>query len=338
MTAVPSSNGTGGAAARIAKGRRTALKKLRTEVPMAAMSATGTAAVRLREITGRDVIDLESLQDLVSLAYHISEVRTEHRGGRHKVDEFGFDRTWTEALVPIFRVLYRRYWRVETSGMSVVPSHGPAMLVSNHSGVLPLDGAMIEVAVHDEVDRIPRALVASWFGGLPVMSWLLRRTGQTTGTPDDSLRLLRRGELVLVFPEGVRGTGKLFSERYRLRRFGRGGFVEVALRAGAPIIPISVVGSEEIYPMLADLQPLAKMLGMPYFPITPTFPWLGPLGLIPLPSKWRIRFHPMVRTDEYPADAADDPSLVMRISDEVRDTIQAGLVAELAERKSVFRG
>src|SRR5438132_4426414 len=260
------------------------------------------------------------------MGYRVAEVRRKHRGGNYQVDEFGFDRTWTEALLPFFRILYRRYWRVETSGLEVVPSHGPALLVSNHSGVLPLDGAMIEVAVYDETDRIPRALVASWFGGLPVLSRLLRRTGQTTGHPDDSVRLLRAGQLVLVFPEGVRGTGKPFSERYRLRRFGRGGFVEVALRAGAPIIPISVVGSEEIYPMIADLQPLAKMLGMPYLPVTPTYPWLGPLGLIPLPSKWRIRFHPMLRTDEYPSGAADDTSLVMRISAEVRVAIQAGLV------------
>jgi 1-acyl-sn-glycerol-3-phosphate acyltransferase len=332
--------GANGGAKTRSSGRspRRTLSQIREELPMAAMSATGSAAVRLRELTGREVIDLASLQDLVSLAYHVNEVREKHRGGAYDVDEFGFDRTWTEALVPIFRVLYRKYWRVETSGIEVLPSHGPALLVSNHSGVLPLDGAMIEVAVHDEVDRIPRALVASWFGGLPVLSWLLRRTGQTTGHPDDSLRLLRSGELVLVFPEGVRGTGKLYSERYKLRRFGRGGFVEVALRAQAPIIPISVVGAEEIYPMLADFQPLAKLIGMPYFPITPTFPWLGPLGLVPLPSKWRIRFHPIVRTDQYPREAAEDPSLVMRISDEVRDTIQAGLVAELAERKSAFSG
>jgi 1-acyl-sn-glycerol-3-phosphate acyltransferase len=317
--------------------RRT-LNRLRAELPVTAMSATGTAAVRLRQLTGREIIDLASMQDAVAMGYHVVEVRRKHRGGDYQVDEFGFDRTWTEALIPLFRILYRRYWRVETTGIEVVPSHGPALLVSNHSGVLPLDGAMIEVAVFDETDRVPRALVASWFGGLPVLSWLLRRSGQTTGHPDDSVRLLRAGELVLVFPEGVRGTGKPFSERYRLRRFGRGGFAEVALRAGAPIIPISVVGAEEIYPMIADVQPLAKLIGMPYFPVTPTWPLLGPLGLIPLPSKWRIRFHPMIRTDQYGPNAADDPSLVMRISDEVRDTIQAGLVSELAKRKGVFRG
>jgi 1-acyl-sn-glycerol-3-phosphate acyltransferase len=318
--------------------RRIDLEAFTKNLPANAMSATGALAYRLRELTGRDVIDLESMQDLVSVGYRAADVRSAHRAGRYDLDEFGFDADFTNTLIPLFRLLYRRYWRVTTTGLANVPRHGAALLVSNHSGVLPLDGAMIEVAVYDETDRIPRALVAQWFGALPVLSWLLRRTGQTLGHPDDTMRLLHRGDLVLVFPEGVRGTGKLFSERYRLRRFGRGGFAEVAIRAGVPIIPISVVGSEEIYPMLFDLTPVAKLFGMPYFPITPTWPLLGPLGLIPLPSKWRIRFHAPVSTQDLGADAADDPSVVMRVSDDVRDTIQAGLVSELMERRSIFRG
>lgn len=335
-----SQRSTGRAGATRSNGHRdvSRLERMRKELPLTAMTATGTLAMRLHDLTGRDVIDLESLQELVALGYRAAEVRSAHKGGRYDVDDFGFDRDYTNALVPIFRLLYKKYWRVEAFGLEVLPRSGPALLVSNHSGVLPLDGAMIEVAVLDAVDRYARALIASWFGGLPMVSWLLRRTGQTLGHPDDLLRLLKRGELVLVFPEGVRGTGKPFSERYRLRRFGRGGFVEVALRAGAPIIPISVVGAEEIYPMIADLQIVAKLVGMPYFPVTPTWPWLGPLELIPLPSKWRIRFHPPVRTDDFDPAAADDPSIVMRISDQVRETIQAGLVADLMERRSVFRG
>jgi len=317
--------------------RRQLLDDLRTQLPMAAMSATGTLAMRLRDLTGRDVIDLESLQEVVSLAYRVSEVSSAHRAGRYTVDEFGFDPEFTEALLPIFHLIARKYWRVETFGAEVLPARGGALLVSNHAGVLPWDGAMIKVAVFDAVERHARALVASWFGTLPTVSWLLRRTGQTNGHPDDSLRLLRRHELVLVFPEGVRGTGKPFSERYKLRRFGRGGFVEVALRAGVPIIPISVVGSEEIHPMLADLRPVARLFGLPYFPITPTWPLLGPLGLVPLPSRWRIRFHPMVRTDELEPGLADDPAAVMRISDQVRDVIQDGLTLDLAERGGVFR-
>jgi 1-acyl-sn-glycerol-3-phosphate acyltransferase len=318
--------------------RRSPLRELQKELPIKAMTATGTLAMRLRDLTGRDVIDLESMQEVMSLAYRAAEVRAKHRKSQYDVDEFGFDREWTEMLLPVFRILYKRYWRVETTGVHVVPSTGPALLVSNHAGVLPYDGAMIKVAVFDATERHARALIASWFGGLPVLSWLLRRTGQTLGHPDDSLRLLRSGELVLVFPEGVKGTGKPWSERYKLRRFGRGGFAELALRAGVPIIPVSVVGSEEIYPMVADIRPLAALFGMPYFPITPTWPLLGPLGLIPLPSKWRIRFHEPIPTDGYGSKSADDPSLVMRISDEVRDTIQAGLVDELMIRRTMFRG
>ncbi|MBV8302532.1 MAG: acyltransferase family protein [Candidatus Dormibacteraeota bacterium] len=328
-TGAPSSNG---------HRRRGSLERLRAELPVAAMSATGALAVRLQELTGRDVIDIESLQEIVALGYRAAEVRSAHRGGRYEVDDFGFDPEFTNAVLPVFRLLYKRYWRVETTGIEVVPRSGGALLVSNHAGVLPFDGAMIEVAVHDHVDRFARALIANWFGGLPMLSWFLRRTGQTLGHPDDSLRLLKRGELVLVFPEGVRGTGKPFSERYRLRRFGRGGFVQVALRSGVPIIPISVVGSEEIYPMIGDAGVIARLVGMPYFAITPTWPWLGPLGLVPLPSKWRIQFHDMVRTDDIGAEAADDPAEVMRISDQVRDTIQAGLVSGLAERRGIFRG
>ena len=315
-----------------------ALRDLYNDLPATAMSATGSLAMKLREIAGRDVIDLESLQDVVAFAYRVADLRSRHSRGEYQVDEFGFDPDFTNALVPLVRLWYRRYWRVDTFGLENVPRSGPALLVSNHSGVLPIDGAMIALAVHEETDRFTRPLIATWFGSLPVASWFLRRGGGTLGHPDDTLRLLGDGEIVLVFPEGVRGTGKPFSERYRLRRFGRGGYVEMALRASVPIIPISVVGGEEIYPMIADLQPIARLLGFPYFPITPTWPWLGPLGLIPLPSKWRIRFHEPVHTEAMGVDAADDPSLIMRVNDQVRDTVQAGVIAELRERRSVFRG
>jgi 1-acyl-sn-glycerol-3-phosphate acyltransferase len=184
--------------------------------------------------------------------------------------------------------------------------------------------------------RHVRALVASLFMGMPVLSWFLRRTGQTVGHPDDTRRLLERDELVLVFPEGVKGTGKPFKDRYRLRRFGRGGFVSIAIRSGAPIIPVSIVGSEEIYPMIGDATPMARLFGLPYFPITPTWPWLGALGMIPLPSKWRIQFHPPVHTEAHPPEAAEDQHLVMGISDEVRKTIQKGVYDNLKLRRGVF--
>ena len=139
-----------------------------------------------------------------------------------------------------------------------------------------------------------------------------------------------------MFPEGVKGTGKPWSERYRLRRFGRGGFVQAAIRSRAPIVPISVVGSEEIYPMLGNLEPIAKLTGLPYFPVTPTYPWLGLLGTIPLPSKWRIQFHAPVRTDLVPVEGAEDANLVMALSDQVRDTIQEGIYENLKLRRGAF--
>lgn len=254
------------------------------------------------------------------------------------VDEFGFDQEYTEAWLPVFRWIYRRYWRVQTSGLENLPAEGAALLVANHAGVLPWDGAMIKTAILEEHDqpRHARALVANFFFGMPVLAWFLRRTGQTVGHPDDAHRLLDRGELVLVFPEGVKGTGKGWSNRYRLRRFGRGGYVETAIRAGAPIIPVSVVGSEEIYPMIADLAPLAKALGLPYFPITPLFPLLGPLGVVPLPSRWRIRFHEPIRTDLCAPGEADDQRLVMSLNDHVREVIQAGLLEGVRQRKGTF--
>jgi 1-acyl-sn-glycerol-3-phosphate acyltransferase len=260
------------------------------------------------------------------------------RGPNYEVDEFGFDPQWTESFLSVFMVLYRDYWRVETTGVENVPATGRALLVSNHAGVLPWDGTMIKTAVFAEHPhpRHVRALVASLFMGMPMLSWFLRRTGQTVGHPDDTRRLLERDELVLVFPEGVRGTGKSFKDRYRLRRFGRGGFVATAIRSGAPIIPVSVVGSEEIYPMIGDMAPLAKFLGLPYFPITPTWPWLGPLGMIPLPSKWRIQFHAPIHVEKYPPDAANDNSLVMALADEVRNTIQQGIYDNLKRRRGVF--
>ena len=304
---------------------------------MYALQGLTELSIYLKEITGRDVIDLDRVMGLVQFLYKQQELA--RRGPDYQVDDFGFDPQWTESFLTAFMVLYRDYWRVETTGVENVPATGRALLVSNHAGVLPWDGTMIKTAVFAEhpQPRHVRALVASLFMGAPVMSWFLRRTGQTVGHPDDTRRLLERDELVLVFPEGVRGTGKNFKDRYRLRRFGRGGFVATAIRSRAPIIPISVVGSEEIYPMIGDLGPLARFFGLPYFPITPLWPWLGPLGMIPLPSKWRIQFHPAIHVEDNPVEAADDQSLVMTFADEVRDTIQQGIYDNLKLRRGVFR-
>ncbi|MGH7760321.1 MAG: lysophospholipid acyltransferase family protein [Candidatus Dormibacteraceae bacterium] len=311
-------------------------KRLQRQAPLFAFQGLTDVSARLRQVTGRDVIDMNRVMRLAQFMYRQQELM--RRGANYEVDEFGFDPQWTESFLSVFMVLYRDYWRVETTGIENVPATGRALLVSNHAGVLPWDGTMIKTAVFAEHPhpRHVRALVASLFMGMPMLSWFLRRTGQTVGHPDDTRRLLERDELVLVFPEGVRGTGKSFKDRYRLRRFGRGGFVATAIRSGAPIIPVSVVGSEEIYPMVADFAPLARFLGLPYFPITPTWPWLGPLGMIPLPSKWRIQFHEPIHVEEHPPEAADDNNLVMALADEVRNTIQQGIYDNLKRRRGVF--
>ena len=286
----------------------------------------------------RDGSALSALRGMASFAAEQRRLSARRRNDEVEYDEFGFDVEWTESLLPFFRFLYRDWWRVEVIGLDNVPGDGRALLVSNHAGVLPYDGMMIRTAIHEDhpVPRHARALILNQFFAFPVASWFLRRTGNTLAHPDDAQRLLERDELVLVFPEGAKGTGKPYSERYRLRRFGRGGFTQIALRTGSPIIPVSVVGSEEVHPMIANVEPVARLLGVPYVPLTPTFPLLGLLGFVPLPSSWIIEFHEPITLDAHGPEAADDARLVMQVSDRVRDTIQSGLYRNLERRGSVF--
>jgi 1-acyl-sn-glycerol-3-phosphate acyltransferase len=259
--------------------------------------------------------------------------------GDYQVDEFGFDPELTDAvLMAPFRPLYSSWFRVQTRGLEHVPDTGGALLVANHSGTLPLDGIMTGLALHDHhpAHRHLRALGADLLFGTPFLGSLARKSGATLACVPDAERLLRDGEIVGVWPEGYKGLGKPFSERYKLQRFGRGGFVTAALRAGAPIVPTAIVGAEEIYPVMGNLHSVARAVGLPYLPITPTFPWLGPLGLIPLPSKWIIEFGKPIRTDEYPPGAADDPMLVFDLADQVREAIQQALYRLLMQRRSVF--
>ncbi|MFC4058655.1 lysophospholipid acyltransferase family protein [Planomonospora corallina] len=248
--------------------------------------------------------------------------------GQYEVDEFGFDPELTDkVLLELIRPLYRHWFRVETVGIENVPGDCGALIVANHSGTIPVDALMLQVALHDDhPDRRPvRLLGADLVYQLPLLGHLSRKTGHTLACRQDADRLLRKGELVGVFPEGFKGVGKPFSERYRLQRFGRGGFVASAIRAGVPIVPCAIVGAEEIYPKIGDLRLLARALGLPYLPVTPLFPWLGPLGLVPLPSKWMIGFGEPIRTDEYDPADADDPMLVFNLTDHVREVIQQQL-------------
>jgi 1-acyl-sn-glycerol-3-phosphate acyltransferase len=258
--------------------------------------------------------------------------------GDYTVDEYGFDPEVTERfLLAALRPIAEKWFRVEVRGADNIPATGGALVVSNHSGTVPVDGLMTMVAVHDATGRFLRPLGADLVFKLPVVSSLARRSGATLACSEDAERMLSGGELVGVWPEGFKGIGKPFSERYKLQRFGRGGFVSAALRTGVPIVPLSVVGAEEIYPLVGNLPSLARLLGVPYIPITPLFPWLGPLGMVPLPSKWLIEFGEPIRTDEYDAVEAEDPMLVFDVTDQVRETIQQTLYTLLRERQSVFR-
>lgn len=259
--------------------------------------------------------------------------------GDYEVDVFGFDRELTETLLlPLARPLYRRYWRVRTLGMEHVPASGSALIVANHGGTLPFDAIMTKVALLEDhpARRHLRELAADLALRLPFIGPLARKTGNALASPSDAERLLAAGELVGVWPEGYKGIGKPYRERYRLQRFGRGGFVEMALRTQTPIIPVAIVGAEEIYPLIGNAAVLARLLRLPYFPITPTFPWLGPLGAIPLPSRWTIEFGEPIDTTRHGPEAADDPMVVFELTDTVRDTIQAMLYRLLMQRRSVF--
>jgi 1-acyl-sn-glycerol-3-phosphate acyltransferase len=256
--------------------------------------------------------------------------------GEYHVDDFGFDQDLTESVfLPMLRPLFRTYWRIQQTGIENIPETGPVLLVSNHSGTLPLDALMVKLGVFETRQRHVRLLAADLALSLPFIGELARKGGSTLACEEDAIRLLHGGEAVAVFPEGFKGVGKPFRERYRLQRFGRGGFVEVALRAKVPIVPVAVVGAEEIFPIIANIKPLARLFGFPYFPVTPTFPLLGPLGMIPLPSKWIIEYGEPIDTASFAEEAAD-PMLIFNLTDQVRDTIQQMLYRNLIGRRNAF--
>jgi 1-acyl-sn-glycerol-3-phosphate acyltransferase len=253
-------------------------------------------------------------------------------------DGFDFDPEFTERVTNVALWFYRNYWRVEVDGVTNVPSSGRALLVANHAGIVPYDGAMIRTAILAEHPRPrhARMLVVDWAFALPFANLLLTKTGNVLAHPDNATALLERDELVGVFPEGVKGASKPYRDRYRVRRFGRGGFVQVALRTGSPVIPIAVVGSEELHPVIADLRPLAQLLRLPAAPITPTFPWLGLGGLVPLPSNWLIAFGKPIDVARFGPDAAENPRLVLELSEEIRQAIQSSINRLRPRRRTIF--
>ena len=256
--------------------------------------------------------------------------------GRSERVEGAIDRT-------LYEFFYRYWFRVEVEGIENVPDRGGALLVSNHAGALPPDAAMIAKALRDEhpASRRLYITVEHFFKGYPGFSMLLPKVGGVAAHPANVHRLLYdEGECVLVFPEGRKGTEKLFKDRYKLRRFGRGGFVRAAMRAEVPLVPIALVGAEEAMPVFAQVGLLRKLTGLIYFPVTPTFPWLGPLGILAyLPAKFKIRFLEPIDTVALGGrEAADDRALVQTVAQEIRARIQENLHDMLAERRSVWFG
>ena len=238
--------------------------------------------------------------------------------------------------MPLAMPLYAMYWRCEVFGIENIPTEGPAILAANHSGTIPVDGAMLKVAVLKEHGRNPWLLAADLAFRIPVFRDVIRIAGNARADRGETVALLRKGELIGVFPEGFKGIGKGWKKRYQLQRFGRGGFVEVAMEAGAPIIPVAIIGAEEAFPMIANLKVLARRFGLPYFPVTPTFPLLGPLGAIPLPSKWIIAFGRPIPTVHLGPEAAEDTQLVLEMSEETRQAVQDLLKEYLPRRQRAF--
>ena len=278
---------------------------------------------------GMSWASLARLQRALYFAWHSEET-----------DKFGADARFAETIEPFFDFLYAVWWRVEATGTEHVPASGPGLVVCNHSGVLPYDGLMVQLAIRHEhpARRLCRMLALDMFALLPVLAPMLSKSGSVRANPENAERLLRQGELLGVFPEGVKGVGKRFHERYKLARFGRGGFVRVALRTGAPIVPCAIVGAEEIHPVIGKADWVGRPFGLPYFPLTPTFPWLGPLGVVPLPTKWSIDFGEPIDLSEHGPEAAEDPILVNRIAESVRETLQQMIDGRLARRRSVWFG
>jgi 1-acyl-sn-glycerol-3-phosphate acyltransferase len=270
--------------------------------------------------------------------------RVGRRQRAEEVDEFGHDPKYEARFIPFFDFLYRVYFRVEATGVENIPQKGRCLVVANHSGgPLPYDGIMLRTTVRREhggsgPPRELRWLAEDFVYHLPFVGTAMNRLGAVRACQENAERLLAQDSLVAVFPEGAKGIGKLFRDRYRLQRFGRGGFIRLCLRTGTPLVPAAIVGAEEANPMLYRLEYMTKALGVPYLPITPTFPALGPLGLVPAPTKWKVTFGEPISFDAHGPEAADDDILVGRLAERVRGTIQAMLDRTLSTRQSIWFG
>jgi 1-acyl-sn-glycerol-3-phosphate acyltransferase len=259
-----------------------------------------------------------------------------------QLDDWGRSQRVLDRLEPLLDFYYHHWFRVETEGVEHVPAEGGALIVSNHSGALPPDGPMIMQAIHHEhpTPRPVYMLGEHWFKGYPGAGLLTNKIGLVAAHPANAQRLLHdEGRLVLVFPEGQKGSRKLYWQRYRLRRFGRGGFVRTAMRAGVPIVPVAVLGAEEAMPIFAHIPALQKLTGLIYFPVNHAFPQFGlAAALMYLPAKFKIRFLEPVDLSGYAPEDADDLALVQALGEEIRTRIQLGLDELRSSRRSVWFG
>jgi 1-acyl-sn-glycerol-3-phosphate acyltransferase len=272
----------------------------------------------------------------LSLRRRLGTLGMTERSG--EVDEFGMDEVALRRARPLLDFLFERYWRVDLAGLDNLPRQGPCLIVANRSGLVPYDGLLLCHAIqrlHPAGVR-PRFFVADWLMTAPFVQPVLSRLGAVRACRENAARLLEAGDFVAVFPEGVKGAAKVFRERYQLKRFGRGGVIRVALETGAPLVPVGIVGAEEVHPVLFKWRVPARALGLPYLPVTPTFPALGPLGALPLPSKWAIRIGRPVAFGDLAPDASLDELLLSRLTEDLRNEIQALVRVGLETRETIW--
>ncbi len=259
---------------------------------------------------------------------------------RSDVDEWGRSERVREVARQVFGPVYSRWFRAEWEDLDKIPTAGGALLIGNHAGAVPADAPVVMHGVEAELGRPVYGLADYFFRTIPVVGTLWSRAGGVPARPDNAYRLLHdQGQLVLVFPEGVKGPSKRYADRYQLRRFGRGGFVEIAMRAGVPVVPIAIVGSEETMPILWQVPQLAHALGVPYFPVTANMLLMGPLGLVvPFPAKFKLRVLDPVTFDVEPDQERYPKSRVMEESERIRQTMQTALYDMLSRRQSIWLG
>lgn len=305
------------------------LNEFRKEIEKTLARVEGATRVKSDDdiLAGVNLFNLRKKYHQISL-----QMRSE------EVDAFGYDPIFDKFISPLFEFLYFKYWRVETYGVSNIPNQGPVLLVGNHAGSLPYDATMLKVALQKEhpTHRDIRFMVEDFLFHFPFLGSLMNRFGGVRASQENAQELICNNHAVIVFPEGVKGLGKLYRDKYHLARFGRGGFIRLCIRTQAPLVPVVFIGSEEIHPMLAREKVISKMIGAPYIPLTWTFPALGPLGLIPLPSKWSIHILPPIDFSQYEPEQEKDRVLVYKLANQVREQIQETIIEKLKNRRSIW--